>query len=102
LTELIRFHEKARKHFLLQNLPKYKKKKARVSHLFFKTNLKKKNLNPDNKRFSTKKRKKEEKKEEKKLLQSYTPRLDSQSIKRNITFSVQPSHTAFVAYTNAG
>jgi len=29
MTELIRFHEKARKHFLLQNLQKYQKKNGR-------------------------------------------------------------------------
>jgi len=79
LTELIRFHEKARNHFLLHNLPKYQKKKARVSHLFFETNLEKNILTPDNKLFSAKNK---EKKKRKKILQSYTPCLDSQSVKK--------------------
>jgi len=45
------------KHFLLQNLPKYQKKKARMSHLFFETNLEKNILTPDKKLFSAKKEK---------------------------------------------
>jgi len=61
-------------------LPKYQKKKARVSYLFFETNLEKNSLTPDNKRFSAKKRKKKNKK----LLQSYTPCLESQSVKSEI------------------
>jgi len=59
LTELIRFHKKVRKYFLLQTLPKYQKKKARFLHLFFETNLEKNILNPDNKLFSAKKTKKQ-------------------------------------------
>jgi len=37
-----------RKHFLLQNLQKYQKKKARVSHWFFAKNLEKNILSPEN------------------------------------------------------
>jgi len=61
--ELNRFHEKPRKYFLLQNLQKYQKKKARVSHLFFATNLEKNILTPETNFFlQTKKEKKEGKK----------------------------------------
>jgi len=70
LTELIRFHEKARIHFLLQNLQKYQKKKAWVSHLFFETNLEKIFLTPDNKLFSQKK--KEEKESQKTFAKLYS------------------------------
>jgi len=52
LTELIRFHEKVRKHFLLQNLPKYQKRRPGCPS-FFKWIWRKK-LTPDNKLFSAK------------------------------------------------
>jgi len=71
LTELIQFHEKVRKHFLHQNFPKYQKKKARVSHLFFETSLKK-IFYPQITNFfpQKKKEKKKIRKEKRKLLQS--------------------------------
>jgi len=68
-----------RKHFLLQNLPKYIKKKARVSNLFFEMNLEKNILTPDNKLFSSKQERR--KKNLKKLVQRYTPCPNSQSVK---------------------
>jgi len=61
LTKLIRFHEKARKHFLLQNLQKYHKKKGSESYLIFEANLEKK-LTPKNKLFPAKQDKKKKKK----------------------------------------
>jgi len=65
-------------------LPKYQKKKARASHLFFETNLGKNILTPNNKLFSAKEERKQiiiKNKKKKKLLQSYTPCLHSQSVK---------------------
>jgi len=43
-------------------LPKYLKKKARVSHLFIEANLEKNILTPDNKPFSAKQNRKKRKK----------------------------------------
>jgi len=79
LTELIRFHEKVRKHFLLQNLAKYQKKKAWVSHLFFETNLAKNILTPDYKLFSAK----EERKKKKKKTSAKLYSLSSQPVRKN-------------------
>jgi len=81
LAELIRFHEKVLKHFLLQNLPKYKKK-ARVSHLFFKTNLEKNILTPITNFFPQKKEKKRKKTFAKLYELKTLACLDSQSVKR--------------------
>jgi len=62
-TELNRFHEKAGKYFLLQNLQKYQKKKARVSHKFFAMNLETNIFTPENQLFGqTKKGKNKNKK----------------------------------------
>jgi len=61
LTELIGFREKVRKHFLLDNLRTYQKKKAMVSNRFFEANLEKNILTPDNKSFSAKKKERKKK-----------------------------------------
>jgi len=56
-------------------LQKYQKKKARVSHQFFAMNLEKDISTPENQLFFRKPNKK------KKNMQSYTPCLNSQSVK---------------------
>jgi len=67
-------------------LPKYQKKKARVSHLFFETNLEKNILTPDNKLFSaTKKRKTKNTTKKKSSAKLYS--LSSQPVRKNDTKS---------------
>jgi len=66
------------------NLQKYRKIKDSVSHQIFETDLGKKNRAKNILLYAQKKKKKKKKKkEEKKILQSYTPCLDSQSVKTN-------------------
>jgi len=80
LTELIRFHEKVRKHFLLQNLAKYQKKKASLSHLFFEKNLEKNILTPNYKLFPQKYKKQKKQKKQTTTAKLYS--LSSQPVRK--------------------